>query len=282
MTNPNIFLDKNPKPQFSYLVQPKDFETLKQMYNNAQEKINICTQRMKEILEASKKKSESNFKRQIDLYRLLYAFCYSYSFKSFNDLVAYFKCNVTFTNLPNDLDAYKAYLSTLLLYLDIQNEETLLNYNPFELLSEYCNRYPQAAEYMKLYELKETNQRKAYNVLDLITFGEDAIIVNIRGKLKNLTSGQDYDLSKDDVEFLTKCAKEKNIMLENITEDDIPFIREIIKEFYRSKEENKPKNNYNDIASFNEIEDYYLTYKVPGSLYCEIQETLNQKKLELK
>ena len=121
-------------------------------------------------------------------------------------------------------------------------------------------------------------------VADSNVIGSNAAGLNT----ENLNNDEDYELPKDSIEFLTWCAKEKGILLEGLTEEDIPEIKKHIDQYYDKKKQCLPKANFDiDTMTNEEYENYFNYYHEYGyidSLKCHIEQQLEksrQKTLKL-
>lgn len=85
--------------------------------------------------------------------------------------------------------------------------------------------------------------------------------VNIDDQLVCMHCGastKDFNMTKEDVEFLTKCASAQNLLLENATKDDIALLKVLIAKNNEYLSKRTPMENIIDDEDFSLAEEYYL------------------------
>lgn len=279
MTDVNIFVDK-----YAYLQISSNFETIKQVYFKTEERLSEYIEERDTIEKIEK--WNFNFKRQIDLYNFLkYAINIEKNLNFYEIVEAYFHDNMfQYIRISRTLNDYVIYYGNLFLYLNIKNIENLTKKDFPILFEEFNTHYPNVQRYFELNKQIQNCTNLQERIINSITFDNEDLLVNIDDKLINLTKNQVYELSKDDTKFLTWCAKEKDNLIEDVTKEDLPFIKESIENFIKEKENNRPKyKNIENEENWYQQKEFYLTYGKPESLYYYVTEKMEKrKKLQLK
>jgi len=281
MTDVNIFVDK-----YAYLQISSNFEDIKRVYYENEKNIEKYLEERNRI--DQEEKWDFNFKRQVDLYNFL-KYCVDVNLDiNFYDLTSQYKdiSHAQYINIPRNGNDYFLYYTNLLLYLDVNYVYNLKKEDYSKLLIMFEDKFPDVPRYFdlcqKIIECNNIEEKVLYS----IHFDEGDILVNIAGKLINLIKNEEYELNTEDTEFLTWCAKEKGLLVENVTKEDIPFIKECIDLFNKEKEGHGPKYRKDDADSWYDWKDVYLAYEETGALFNYINEELekreNQKKIKFK
>ncbi|MBQ7141289.1 MAG: hypothetical protein IJO32_07300 [Bacilli bacterium] len=135
----------------------------------------------------------------------------------------------------------------------------------------YC--FKDVSDYVHLSD--EIYNLKSYcsNLLDDITFYkfgtekfnekcmDKHFLVYIDGELKCMNCGatsKDYDLTKEETEFLCKCADRNGLLIGGISKDDLPLIKVLMAEKEKVKEKRTPLDELDENNYMTYVEEYYL------------------------
>ena len=143
-----------------------------------------------------------------------------------------------------------------------------------ELRKEMRENFGELKEYRNALSYRNSRERSMKEILDDdITFNnmdrkKDSIICNdkhffVRTEdgLKCIACGattKDYDLTNEELDFLTECAKKQCILLKNATENDIPLVQLLINELEAYKKQLTPLEEYDDDHYMDEAEERAL------------------------
>ena len=146
-------------------------------------------------------------------------------------------------------------------------ELTYLGVNLPELRKRLKSVYKDLSDYVEInYELRNLEREKIDILTRYITFDifhndyynercvNGHFFVRFEDELKCMCCGattKDFPLSKEELDFLTLCAENQDILLKDVTKDDLPLLQVLMEEqeYYRSLRQ--PLDPFDD-----DIEDY--------------------------
>ena len=121
----------------------------------------------------------------------------------------------------------------------------------------------------EIYNLKSYRS----DLLDDITFynfGTDGVnekcmdrhfLIYIDGELKCMNCGattKDYDLTNDEIQFLCKCADKNNILIGELTKDDLPLLNVLMAKKETIRKKRVPLDEIDENNWMTYVEEYYL------------------------
>lgn len=268
MTDVNMFVDK-----YAYLQISSDFEEIKKTYYENDKNLSKYLEQRNQILE----NMDFDFKRKLDLYNFL-KYCVAIDLNlAFYDLTEKYMdiSHTQYISIPLKSNDYFLYYANLLLYLNITDVYNLKKEDFTRLLNKFEKEFPKVSNFLDLCQKVQDCINIEDKILYSIYFDEDDILVNIDGKLINLIKNEEYELTEEDTKFLTWCAKEKNLLIEGVTREEVSFIKECIEAFNNEMEQHRPRLSYED--SYDAWNEFYMDYMQPGSLHYYINSALEEK-----
>ncbi|MFA5602341.1 MAG: hypothetical protein WDA21_01225 [Bacilli bacterium] len=175
--------------------------------------------------------------------------------------------------------------------VDLYNNS--IGQNNYTLANKLLVEYDDLGEYIELcQDLMELKDKRGNIISDNVSFndfgGEERFdercleqghcLIMMNEDLVCIYCGattKEYSLSKEDLEFLIHCAKCKNILLEEVTKEDLSFLEVL-----------KAKGNYyrSEMPSLDDVEeDEYMSYLTSAEeYYLEVRSEISEIKKKIR